>query len=140
MTSIPNENQQKRKFMEISMQGILLIVVAATMMSFGSLGLKGAIDAIGGFGGSISTLHRDIFALIIHPIFIIGIILYGGGTLVWMRVISTEPLSIGYPILMSVAFITVSIGAAYFFKEAITIAKVVGMAIIVIGVVIATNG
>jgi len=34
----------------------------------------------------------------------------------------------------------VTIGAAIFFSEAITIPKLIGMAIIVVGVVIATNG
>lgn len=126
--------------MAISTQGIILIIVAATMMSFGSLGLKGAIEAIGGFGDEIANIHKDIFALAINPIFIVGIILYGSGTLVWMRVISTEPLSVGYPILMSVAFIAITLGAAFFFSEAITIPKIIGMVIIVIGVVIATNG
>lgn len=133
-------DKQKRKFMAISTQGILLIVVAATMMSFGSLGLKGAIEAIGGFGGDITSIHKDIFALMINPIFIVGIILYGAGTLVWMRVISTEPLSVGYPILMSMAFATITVGAAVFFEEAITPPKIIGMLVIVVGVVIATNG
>lgn len=133
-------DKQKRKFMAISMQGIILIIVAATMMSFGSLGLKGAIEAIGGFGGNLATIHKDIFALMINPIFIVGIILYGAGTLVWMRVISTEPLSVGYPILMSMAFATITVGAAIFFKEAITIPKIIGMIVIIIGVVIASNG
>ncbi len=133
-------DKKKRTFMAISTQGIILIVIAATMMSFGSLGLKGAIEAIGGFGSNISTIHKDIFALMINPIFIVGIILYGAGTLVWMRVISTEPLSIGYPILMSMAFATITVGAAVFFKEVITMPKIIGMIIIVVGVVIASNG
>lgn len=140
MTEIIQESEQKRKFMAISTQGIILIIIAATMMSFGSLGLKGAIDAIGGFGENTGTLFNDIFALIVNPIFIVGLVLYGSGTLVWMRVISTEPISVGYPILMSIAFITVTGGAAFFFNEAITIPKIVGMVIIVAGVVIATNG
>ncbi len=140
MSLIPQETSEKRKFMAISTQGILLIIVAATMMSFGSLGLKGAIDAIGGFGENIGTIYKDVFALLINPIFIVGLGLYGAGTLVWMRVLSTEPISVGYPILMSIAFITVTGGAAFFFNEAITIPKIIGMVIIVVGVVIATNG
>lgn len=140
MTDISEKTEQKRKFMAISTQGIILIIIAATMMSFGSLGLKGAIDAIGGFGENIGTIFDDVFALLVNPIFIIGLILYGGGTLIWMRVLSSEPISIGYPILMSIAFITVTGGAAVFFNEAITVPKIIGMAIIVTGVVIATNG
>ena len=126
--------------MSISTQGIILIIVAATLMSAGSLGLRGAIDSIGGFGNSIGGLWGDIWKLAFNPIFIVGLGLYGAGTLVWMRVLSTEPISVGYPILMSIAFIAISIGAAVFFREAITPQKLVGMAIIVVGVIIATNG
>jgi len=138
MASIPQEG--KRKIMSISTQGIILIIIAAGLMSAGSLGLRGAIDAVGGFGDNIATIYKDIFALMLNPIFIVGVILYGSGTLLWMRVIATEPLSIGYPILMSVAFIGITLGAAFFFKEAITAPKLIGMAIIVVGVIIATNG
>lgn len=138
MTTVPTE--QKRTFMSISTQGLVLIIIAATLMSAGSLGLRGAIDAIGGFGDSLGGLFSDILALALNPIFIVGLALYGGGTLVWMRVIATEPLSVGYPILMSVAFITITFGAALFFREAITLQRVIGMAVIVLGVVIATNG
>lgn len=134
------QTTEKRKFMAISLQGILLIIVAASLMSFGSLGLRGAIDAIGGFGDSIGGLWEDIWQLAVNPIFIVGLVLYGAGTLVWMRVLSTEPISVGYPILMSFAFITVTFGAAIFFREVITPQKLIGMAVIVVGVVIATNG
>lgn len=131
---------QKTKYMAISIQGIILIFIAATLMSVASLMLRGSIDAVGGFGGNLATIHKDILALLLQPIFIIGVILYGGGTLLWMRVLSTEPLSIGYPILMSFAFVTITLGAAAFFNEAITATKLIGMAVIVAGVVIASNG
>lgn len=126
--------------MSISTQGLVLIIIAATLMSAGSLGLRGAIDAIGGFGDSINGLWGDIWALAFNPIFLVGLALYGSGTLIWMRVLSTEPISVGYPILMSFAFITITFGAAFFFSEAINPQKLIGMAVIVIGVIIATNG
>jgi len=143
MISVPQEltqEKRKRQIMSISIQGLILIIIAAGLMSAGSLGLRGAIDAIGGFGDSVGTVYRDIFKLAFNPIFIFGLILYGSGTLLWMRVLATEPLSIGYPILMSVAFVAITLGAAFFFKEAITPAKLIGMAVIVVGVIIATNG
>lgn len=126
--------------MAISIQGLMLIFVAASMMSAASLMLRGSIDAVGGFADNIATIHQDIFALLLQPIFIIGVILYGGGTLLWMRVLSTEPISVGYPILMSFAFVTITLGAAAFFNEPITVQRVIGMAIIVTGVIIASNG
>jgi multidrug transporter EmrE-like cation transporter len=60
--------------------------------------------------------------------------------LLWMRVLSTEPLSVGYPILLSVAFIAVTLGGVIFFRESLSTVKIFGMAVIVVGVIIATNG
>jgi multidrug transporter EmrE-like cation transporter len=130
----------KGKKMTISTQGLILIIIAATLMSAGSLGLKGSIGAIGGFGSSVDGLFSDILALIRNPIFIIGLVLYGGGTLLWMKVIATEPLSVGYPILLSVAFIAVTLGAVFFFRETLSPVKLLGMIVIVVGVIITTNG
>lgn len=130
----------KGKKMAISTQGLILIVIAAVLMSFGSLGLKGAITSVGGFGNNVGTLYKDIVALLLNPIFMVGLLLYGSGTLLWMRVIATEPLSVGYPILLSIAFIAVTLGAVIFFQESISPVKLLGMVIIVVGVVITTNG
>jgi multidrug transporter EmrE-like cation transporter len=130
----------KRGKMAISTQGLILIIIAAILMSAGSLGLKGSITAIGGFGSDFNTLLSDIFALLRNPIFLLGLFLYGTGTLLWMKVIASEPLSVGYPILLSVAFIAVTLGAVLFFRESLSPVKLVGMFVIVIGVVITTNG
>lgn len=130
--------QQKQAIMSISIQGIILVVIAGTLMSAASLMLKQSIGAIGGFGEG--NIIREIFALLLQPIFVLGVILYGSGTLLWMRVISTEPISIGYPILMGVAFLAITIGAAVFFKEAMSIPKILGMMIILVGVIVASQG
>lgn len=134
------QTEQKRKKMSISLQGVIMVIIASGMMACASLMLRAGIDAVGGFGGELTKLHEDIFALILQPIFILGVILYGSGTLLWMRVISTEPLSIGYPILVSFSFIVVSMGAAAFFKEPLTIPKLLGMGVILMGVIITSNG
>lgn len=124
----------------ISIQGAVLVVIAACMMGSASLMLRASIDAVGGFGGNIATVHEDIFALLLQPLFIIGVLVYGGGTLLWMRVIATEPLSVGYPILVSISFVAILLGAAAFFDEALTLTKILGMIVILVGVIIAGNG
>lgn len=137
-----SSKQRSKKFLGtgISIQGIVMVFLAACLMASASLMLRASIDLVGGFGGEISRLHEDIFRLILQPIFLLGVLLYGGGTLLWMRVISTEPLSIGYPILVSVSFVAISLGAAFFFEEAMTWTKAIGMAVILMGVIIASNG
>ena len=124
--------------MSISIQGIIMVIIASAMMAAASLMLKQGITNIGGFGEG--NIIREIFNLLFQPIFVIGVLLYGGGTLLWMRVISTEPLSVGYPILVSFSFIIVALGAVLFFKETITPMKLVGMVVILVGVIIASQG
>ncbi|MDQ7025628.1 MAG: hypothetical protein Q9P01_13965 [Anaerolineae bacterium] len=139
---MPQESQEtqeeKHKLMGISTQGIIMVLVASAMMAFASLMLKQGISNIGGFGEG--NIISEIFNLLLQPIFVVGVLLYGSGTLLWMRVISTEPLSVGYPILVSFSFIIVALGAVLFFKETITLTKLLGMGIILIGVVIASQG
>jgi multidrug transporter EmrE-like cation transporter len=130
--------QEKPKIMEISVQGIVMVLVASGMMAVASLMLKQGITNIGGFGEG--NIIREIMTLLLQPIFIIGVLLYGSGTLLWMRVISTEPLSIGYPILVSFSFIIVTLGAVFLFKETISLVRLFGMAVILVGVVIASQG
>ncbi len=124
----------------ISLRGILLVVLAAGMMAIASLMLRYSIDKVGGFGGDVAHLHEDIIRLLLQPVFVLGVLLYGSGTLVWMRVIATESLSIGYPILVSSSFIVISLGAAAFFHEPFSLMKGLGMVIIIVGVFIAAQG
>jgi drug/metabolite transporter (DMT)-like permease len=139
MTSIPPQNKPVRgKQMVMSLPGMMMVIIAAMSMAAASLMLKQGITNAGGFGDG--NIIHEILSLMLQPIIILGVMLYGGGTLIWMRVIATEPLSIGYPILVSFSFIIVAVGAGLFFDEAITWTRLFGMAIILAGVVIASQG
>lgn len=126
--------------MAITPTGLVMVFTAALLMSAASLLLRSSIDSIGGFALTPSSLVQDILALLMRPAFLLGVLFYGGGTLLWMRVMATEPLSIGYPILLGLAFIILTVGTAFFFDERMTITKLFGMAVIVGGVLITTNG
>lgn len=132
--------EEETRRMGISVTGLILVFIAAILMGSASLMLRASIDNIGGFGEDTNRIVQNIFALILQPLFIIGVIAYGSGTLLWMRVMSSEPLTIGYPILMGISFLMITGGAAFFFKEAITIPKLIGMALVVAGVFAASNG
>jgi multidrug transporter EmrE-like cation transporter len=121
-------------------RGLVFVVIAACMMASASLMLRAGIQRAGGFGSSGGQILNDIWNLARQPIFDLGVILYGLGTLVWMRVIASEPLSLGYPMLTSIAFVVITGGAALFFHEALSVIKVVGMVIILVGIFVLANG
>jgi multidrug transporter EmrE-like cation transporter len=78
----------------------------------------------------------ELWRLCQQPLFVIGVVLYGLAALVWVRVISTEDLATGYVLLVSTAFIAVTIGAHFIFREPMTVQKLIGMAVIVTGIII----
>jgi drug/metabolite transporter (DMT)-like permease len=124
----------------ITPRGIVLVIIASAIMAVSSLMLRHSVGKIGGFGGELAQLPADMLKLLLEPVFVVGVFLYAAGTLLWMKVISDEPISIGYPILISTSFIVVAVGAAYFFNEPLTTLKVLGMVVITIGVIIASFG
>jgi len=110
--------------------GWMLIIFCATSAAFSSLLMRMGVDKAGGFVFAPQALIK-LFA---QPVFIIGVILYGLAGIAWFRVIATEQLSIAYPILVSLAFAIVSLGAVFFFKEPLGGIKIVGMGLIVVGI------
>ncbi len=77
---------------------------------------------------------RGLLRLAAQPLFDLGFILYGLAAFVWFRVVSTEELSTAYPLLVSLVFIFVTLGASALFRESITLRKVAGLAVILLGI------
>lgn len=102
-----------------------------------NLMLRAGIDAAGGFAfGGVVELAIAVAKLFLQPLFAIGFVAYFLASLVWFRVIATEPLSLAYPILVSLTFTLVTAGAVVFFNESLSVQKVIGLAIILLGIAI----
>lgn len=57
----------------------------------------------------------------------------------WMAAMSKLDLSYAYP-FMSLAFVLVMVLSAVFFREAVTLPKVLGMVLVVAGIIISSRG
>ncbi len=64
-----------------------------------------------------------------------GIISYGFSFLLWIKVLSKVELSYAYP-MVSLGYVLIMIFSYFFFKENITPIRIVGVALIMIGVVL----
>ena len=119
----------------MSLQGLITIVIAAALTSAANLFLRAGITAAGGFQPTslMDTAYR--FALLlIEPKFAVGFVLYFIAALVWFRVIASEPLSIAYPVMVSITFLMVTAGAAILFGERITVRLLVGLLLVLGGI------
>jgi len=116
--------------------GWILVICCAASAAVSSLLMRLGVDRAGGFVFS----GKAVISLFVQPVFIVGVFLYGLAGICWFRVIATEPLSMAYPMLVSLAFAIVSLGAAFFFEEPMGGFKMFGMGLIVAGIWCMTIG
>ena len=69
------------------------------------------------------------------PTMWLALALYGGATLLWVRILTTVPLSRAYP-FMALAFVLVPAAGYFLFNESITGRYAIGTALIVAGVLV----
>lgn len=117
-------------------RGWILLLLSAGMTVAANLLLRSGLDRAGGFAESLVEIPNALLRLVYQPLFDLGFILYGLAALIWFQVIASEPLSTAYPVLVSLTFLFVTIGAAAIFQETFTWRKAAGLAIILIGIFI----
>ena len=121
----------------MSTTGLILVTVTAAMTMAANLMLRAGIDAAGGFAPrGVADLVFAALGLFLQPLFTAGFVAYFLASVIWFRVVATEPLSLAYPILVSLTFSLVTAGAVAIFHESLSTQKVVGLVTILAGIVI----
>jgi multidrug transporter EmrE-like cation transporter len=121
----------------MSTTGFLLVLSTAALTMAANLLLRAGIDAAGGFSlGGVGDIAHALVRLFTQPTFTLGFVIYFLASVVWFRVVATEPLSVAYPILVSFTFTLVTAGAVFFFSEPFSLRKMVGLAVILAGIAI----
>ena len=119
----------------MSPTGLLLVIVTAALTMVANLLLRAGIDAAGGFSlGSLATTAASLLKLFMEPKFLVGFVLYFMASVVWFRVVATEPLSVAYPLLVSCTFTLVTARAMVVFSERLSVRQVLGLVVILAGI------
>jgi multidrug transporter EmrE-like cation transporter len=120
----------------MSKLGLLLVGLSALLTVASNLMLRAGVTRAGGFALSPGSLISDLLRLARQPLFVAGVALYATAALVWFRVISTENLNSSYPLLVSLTFVLVTLGATVFFREPVSWQKVLGLGVILAGILL----
>jgi len=108
----------------------IILIINILLSVAGQFFLKYGINQLGEVSG------KDlIIKAILNPFVIIGIGCYGLGMLTWFAVLSKFDLSVAYPAL-SIGYILVLLISWQFLGESLTVLKIAGSALIIIGVVL----
>jgi len=121
--------EKSMKTTNANIQSLGLVLTSVAFGAVGQLVLKAGMNSLGGVQLSVDTLLK----MATNPLLIVGIAIFGISTLLWLLALAKADLSFAYPFL-SLIYIAVLFGGAVLFKEAITLPRVLGFAVIVTGV------
>jgi len=112
---------------------LLSIVCASMGQVLLKLGVRNALPA--------DALRHPALLLgaIVHPYVLAGIAAFFASMLFWLVAINGRQLSAVYP-LASLAYVLVTIASVVVFRDTVTIQKVLGIALIILGIVVLNAG
>jgi len=110
---------------------IIVVLLTVVFNTTGNILLKIGTQSFGNLASL--SLSGKIVALLTNPALIGGILAYGIGMIFFILSLSKIPVSVAYP-MVSLGYVTVMIASYFFLKEPITAYKVLGIAIIFVGI------
>lgn len=119
--------------------GYLYVLLTIAFTVYGQLVLKWQVAEVGPLPASASDKILHLLGLLLNPWIISGFAAAFLASLAWMAAMTKFELSHAYP-FMSASFVLVLILSGVLFNEPITTLKVVGMAFIVVGIAIGSQG
>ena len=118
---------------------ILAIFISIFLAVVGQLLLKMGMLRIGKFSLDISTLVYQYIKILLNPFVIAGLFGFFLSMLVWLYVLSRMELSFAYP-FVALNYVLILLGSYFLLKETITLPKMIGVVVIIIGVYLVARG
>ncbi|WP_322494908.1 EamA family transporter [Chloroflexus sp.] len=118
---------------------LALLITASALTVTGEVLLKIGINHVTTHVGAFSLEPRVLWATFTDWRVILGFALVFGGAIFWLGVISRVDLSFAYP-LLALNYVIILIPSRILLNEPITMIRLVGALIIMIGVIVITWG
>jgi multidrug transporter EmrE-like cation transporter len=119
----------------VSLVSFSLIVVGVLFNVAAQILIKAGTNAVGYFEFSRENILPIGWKLATEPHILGAMGCYVFGVVIWILALSRVQVSIAYP-LLSLGYVVNAVAAWWLFNEAFNPAKVVGMGVIIVGVII----
>lgn len=120
------------------MKNFLMILFCVLLGSTAQLSLKHGMDAVGRFSPEGSQLVGSFVRAFSNGYVIVGFLLYGIASLMWMVILSRVPLSFAYP-MISMGYVIVVVLSKYLFHEEVSPVRFAGTLVICVGVILVSR-
>ena len=115
-----------------------LILTGVILNAAGQLLLKAGTNAVGHFEFHLDNVLPIGLKLAFNPYILSGMAAYGVSLVVWIMALSRVPVSIAYPML-SIGYVINAFIAWHWFGEALSLEKLAGIGLIILGVYVITR-
>lgn len=114
-----------------NLRAVRIVLISVAFGAVGQLVLKAAMNSLGGLQFSVPALLQ----MATNPLLIVGLGIFFLSTVFWLLALTKADLSFVYPFL-SLTYIAVLVGGALLFHEQVTVPRIVGFIVIIVGVFI----
>ncbi len=117
-------------------RSFLVLFVSAVCMAIANLLMRGGLLRL---EGQFSLSLGGMLSLLRQPLYVSGIALVGVAGILWCRILSTDRLTVSYPLFVSLTYVLITVGAMYFFNERMSYQKWMGAGLILLGMLMLTR-
>ena len=117
------------------MSGYLYIAATVMLTVFGQLVLKWQVTQVGHLPPTALGKAEFLFHLLLRPWVLAGLGAAFAASLFWMMALKKLPLSTAYPFTAS-SFILILLFSVVFLREPLSLGKIAGTALVILGVFI----
>lgn len=121
------------------MTSYLYIALTILFTVYGQIVIKWQVSMAGALPVTTGEKISFLMGLLLNPWIVSGFLAAFLASLSWMAAMTKFHLSHAYP-FMGLAFVLVLFGSSIFFGETVTPLKVAGTALIVLGIIVASQG
>jgi len=115
-----------------------LILSGVLLNACAQLLLKAGTNRIGHFDFSLGNALPIGWQLATNPYIFGGLSCYVVSVVIWIMALSRVPVSIAYPML-SIGYVVNALAAWWLFGESLTVMRIAGIGIIIVGVYLVTK-
>jgi len=112
---------------------VVLVLAGVGLNAMAQLFLKAGTNAVGAFGFTAANAVPVALKLAFEPHILGGLACYVVSVVLWIMALSRIEVSVAYPML-SIGYVVNAVAAYYLFGEAVTLARLGGIALIILGV------
>lgn len=116
----------------------LFLLVNLTLNTLSQYALKAGANRLGSLDFSYSSLIHLLTAIPTSPFLMGGILFAIAAAIIWIAILSCVPVSIALPI-SSIGYVTSALVAYLFLNEQLTLLRILGTTVIVLGVIIVSR-